>query len=41
VADFLAPYAEAGCRSFNVMVVAGSTEAGIDAVAEIKDRLKE
>lgn len=39
VADFLAPYAEAGCRLFNVMPVAESTEAAIDAVCELKRRL--
>ena len=39
IADFLAPYAEAGCRSFNVMVVSPSSEHGIDAVAEVKERL--
>jgi len=39
IADFLAPYVEAGCRSFNVMMVSESSERGIDAVAEIKRRL--
>jgi alkanesulfonate monooxygenase SsuD/methylene tetrahydromethanopterin reductase-like flavin-dependent oxidoreductase (luciferase family) len=39
IAEFLAPYAEAGCQSFNVMMVSESTEHGIDAVAEIKQRL--
>ena len=39
IADFLRPYAEAGCRVFNVMPVAASAEAGIDAVAEIRERL--
>jgi alkanesulfonate monooxygenase SsuD/methylene tetrahydromethanopterin reductase-like flavin-dependent oxidoreductase (luciferase family) len=39
IADFLAPYVDAGCRMFNVMPVAESTEAGIDAVCEIKRRL--
>jgi alkanesulfonate monooxygenase SsuD/methylene tetrahydromethanopterin reductase-like flavin-dependent oxidoreductase (luciferase family) len=39
VADFLAPYAEAGARLFNLMPVADSAEAGIDAVAEIRERL--
>jgi alkanesulfonate monooxygenase SsuD/methylene tetrahydromethanopterin reductase-like flavin-dependent oxidoreductase (luciferase family) len=36
VAEFLAPYAEAGCRSFNVDAIAESEEAGIEAVAEVK-----
>jgi alkanesulfonate monooxygenase SsuD/methylene tetrahydromethanopterin reductase-like flavin-dependent oxidoreductase (luciferase family) len=40
IAAFLAPYAEAGCRSFNVMVVSPSSEHGIEAVAEIKQRLE-
>jgi alkanesulfonate monooxygenase SsuD/methylene tetrahydromethanopterin reductase-like flavin-dependent oxidoreductase (luciferase family) len=39
IADFLEPYAEAGCELFNVMPVAASEEAGIDAVAEIRRRL--
>ncbi len=40
IADFLAPYVEAGCRFFNLMPLAGSTSAGIDAVAEIRERLQ-
>ncbi len=39
IADFLAPYVEAGCREFNVMCIAESDEASIDAVAEVKRRL--
>jgi alkanesulfonate monooxygenase SsuD/methylene tetrahydromethanopterin reductase-like flavin-dependent oxidoreductase (luciferase family) len=39
IADFLAPYADAGCRDFNVMVVAESDEASLDAVGEIRRRL--
>jgi hypothetical protein len=39
IADFLALYCEPGCRRFNVMPVAGSTEAGIDEVCEVKERL--
>jgi alkanesulfonate monooxygenase SsuD/methylene tetrahydromethanopterin reductase-like flavin-dependent oxidoreductase (luciferase family) len=39
IADFLAPYIDAGCRLFNVMPVAETTEAGIDAVCELKHRL--
>ena len=39
VADFLAPYVEAGCHEFNVMAVAESPEAEIDGVAEIRRRL--
>lgn len=40
VADTLAEYADAGCRFFNVMPVAASDEAGIDAMAEIRERLR-
>jgi alkanesulfonate monooxygenase SsuD/methylene tetrahydromethanopterin reductase-like flavin-dependent oxidoreductase (luciferase family) len=39
IADALAPYVEAGCREFNLMPVAESSEAGIDAVAQIKQLL--
>lgn len=39
IADFLAPYVEAGCRFFNLMPLAASPDAGIDAVAEIRDCL--
>jgi alkanesulfonate monooxygenase SsuD/methylene tetrahydromethanopterin reductase-like flavin-dependent oxidoreductase (luciferase family) len=39
VADFLAGYVDAGCNVFNIMPVADSDEAGIDAVAEIRQRL--
>lgn len=40
VADALAEFADAGCRFFNVMPVASSDEAGIDAMAEIRERLR-
>jgi alkanesulfonate monooxygenase SsuD/methylene tetrahydromethanopterin reductase-like flavin-dependent oxidoreductase (luciferase family) len=39
VADFLARYRDAGCRLFNIMPIAESELAGIDAVAEIRTRL--
>jgi alkanesulfonate monooxygenase SsuD/methylene tetrahydromethanopterin reductase-like flavin-dependent oxidoreductase (luciferase family) len=39
IAEFLAPYAEAGCSIFNVMAVAPSEEEGLDAVAEVRERL--
>jgi alkanesulfonate monooxygenase SsuD/methylene tetrahydromethanopterin reductase-like flavin-dependent oxidoreductase (luciferase family) len=39
IADFLAGYAAAGARDFNVMAVAASAEAAIDGVAEIRERL--
>jgi alkanesulfonate monooxygenase SsuD/methylene tetrahydromethanopterin reductase-like flavin-dependent oxidoreductase (luciferase family) len=40
VADALAPYVAAGCRHFNVMPIADSTEASIEGVAEIRERLR-
>jgi hypothetical protein len=40
VADFLAAYRDAGCRLFNIMPLAATEEAGIDAVAEIRRRLE-
>lgn len=39
IADFLAPYVDAGCRHLNIMPVAESTEASIDGIAEIRERL--
>jgi alkanesulfonate monooxygenase SsuD/methylene tetrahydromethanopterin reductase-like flavin-dependent oxidoreductase (luciferase family) len=39
VAGFLADYVAAGARDFNVMAVAASPEAGIDGVAEIRERV--
>jgi alkanesulfonate monooxygenase SsuD/methylene tetrahydromethanopterin reductase-like flavin-dependent oxidoreductase (luciferase family) len=39
IADFLAGYAAAGARDFNVMAVAASSEGAIDGVAEIRERL--
>jgi alkanesulfonate monooxygenase SsuD/methylene tetrahydromethanopterin reductase-like flavin-dependent oxidoreductase (luciferase family) len=39
IADFLAPYVEAGCRSLNVMCVAESSERAVEAVAAVKERL--
>ena len=39
IAEFLAPYLAAGCRHFNVMAVAASSEAAIEGVAEIRERL--
>ncbi len=41
VADFLRPYIDSGCRLFNIMPVARSEREGIDAVAEIRQRLHE
>jgi alkanesulfonate monooxygenase SsuD/methylene tetrahydromethanopterin reductase-like flavin-dependent oxidoreductase (luciferase family) len=40
IADFLRGYVEAGCRDFNVMAVAGSSEQAVDGVAEIRERLR-
>jgi alkanesulfonate monooxygenase SsuD/methylene tetrahydromethanopterin reductase-like flavin-dependent oxidoreductase (luciferase family) len=39
IAEFLAAYAVAGARDFNVMAVAESSEAAIDGVAEVRARL--
>jgi hypothetical protein len=39
IADFLSPYIDAGCRDFNVMAVAESSEAALDGVGEIRARL--
>ncbi len=39
VADFLGPYREAGCELFNIMPIAESEAAAIDAVARIRARL--
>jgi alkanesulfonate monooxygenase SsuD/methylene tetrahydromethanopterin reductase-like flavin-dependent oxidoreductase (luciferase family) len=39
IADFLAPYAAAGARDFNVMAVAADSESAVDGVAEIRKRL--
>ncbi len=39
IADFLAPYVEAGCRHFNVMAVSENSESAIEGVAEIRERL--
>lgn len=40
VADALVPYVAAGCRNFNIMPVAASTEASIAGLAEIAERLR-
>jgi alkanesulfonate monooxygenase SsuD/methylene tetrahydromethanopterin reductase-like flavin-dependent oxidoreductase (luciferase family) len=39
IADFLAPYRDAGCQVFNIMPIAETDAAGIDAVAEVRARL--
>ena len=39
VADFIAAYRDEGCEFFNIMPVAESATAGIEAVAEIRRRL--
>jgi alkanesulfonate monooxygenase SsuD/methylene tetrahydromethanopterin reductase-like flavin-dependent oxidoreductase (luciferase family) len=36
VADFLAPYVEAGCASFNLIAQAASRDAAIEGVAEVR-----
>ncbi len=40
IADALAPYVSAGCRHFNIMPVAASSEASIEGVAEIAKRIR-
>jgi alkanesulfonate monooxygenase SsuD/methylene tetrahydromethanopterin reductase-like flavin-dependent oxidoreductase (luciferase family) len=40
VAQFVAPYIDAGCTSLNFIPYAGSVEAGIDAVAEVRQILR-
>jgi alkanesulfonate monooxygenase SsuD/methylene tetrahydromethanopterin reductase-like flavin-dependent oxidoreductase (luciferase family) len=39
VANFLAPYVDAGACDFNITAQAASSEAAIEATAEIRDRL--
>jgi alkanesulfonate monooxygenase SsuD/methylene tetrahydromethanopterin reductase-like flavin-dependent oxidoreductase (luciferase family) len=39
VGDFLAAYGEAGCRDFNIMAVAESSEHAVDGVAAIREHL--
>jgi alkanesulfonate monooxygenase SsuD/methylene tetrahydromethanopterin reductase-like flavin-dependent oxidoreductase (luciferase family) len=41
VAEFLRPYIEAGCSSFNVIPCAANTETAIDAVGEMRRLLAE
>ncbi|MDT4936580.1 MAG: hypothetical protein QOG80_251 [Pseudonocardiales bacterium] len=40
VAEYIAPYIDAGCTSLNFIPYAGSAEAGIDAVAEVRQILR-
>jgi alkanesulfonate monooxygenase SsuD/methylene tetrahydromethanopterin reductase-like flavin-dependent oxidoreductase (luciferase family) len=40
VADFVRPYIEAGCSSLNFIAYASSVQAGIDAVAEVRQILE-
>ena len=39
VAEFLAPYIEAGCSAFNVIPCAGDDESAIAAVGELRTLL--
>jgi alkanesulfonate monooxygenase SsuD/methylene tetrahydromethanopterin reductase-like flavin-dependent oxidoreductase (luciferase family) len=39
VAHALLPYVAAGCTTFNIMPVCESEEAGIEAIAEVRERL--
>ena len=41
VAERLIEYAHAGCRLFNVMPVASSPEREVDAVVELRERLRD
>ena len=41
VAEWLADYARAGCRFFNVMPVASSPEREVDAVIELREQLRD
>ena len=41
IAESLRPYAEAGCRSFNLIPVAGSEQAAIEGAAEVRALLGE
>lgn len=40
IVDFLAPYLDAGCRHFNLTPVTSTAEAGIEAIAEVGERLR-
>jgi hypothetical protein len=40
VAEFVAPFIEAGCTTLNFIPLAGNDEAGIDAVAEVRALLQ-
>jgi len=40
IVDFLAPYLEAGCRHFNLTPVAAHAEEGIEAIGEVRERLR-
>jgi hypothetical protein len=39
VAEFLSPYIEAGCSTFNVIPCAGDVESAIAAVGELRKLL--
>jgi alkanesulfonate monooxygenase SsuD/methylene tetrahydromethanopterin reductase-like flavin-dependent oxidoreductase (luciferase family) len=39
VAEFLVPYADAGCDTFNLIPCASEPQRAIEAVAEVRDRL--
>jgi alkanesulfonate monooxygenase SsuD/methylene tetrahydromethanopterin reductase-like flavin-dependent oxidoreductase (luciferase family) len=41
IAEFLAPYIEAGCHTFNLIACGASPEAEIDAVSEIRTLLND
>jgi alkanesulfonate monooxygenase SsuD/methylene tetrahydromethanopterin reductase-like flavin-dependent oxidoreductase (luciferase family) len=39
IAEFLAPYVDAGCHTFNLIACSASDQAEVEAVAEIRSRL--
>jgi alkanesulfonate monooxygenase SsuD/methylene tetrahydromethanopterin reductase-like flavin-dependent oxidoreductase (luciferase family) len=41
IAEFLAPYVEAGCHTFNLIACGASAEAEVDAVSEIRALLND
>jgi len=41
IVSFLEPYLAAGCRHFNLTPCAASAEEGIDAIAAVRQRLRE
>ncbi|MDG2114339.1 MAG: LLM class flavin-dependent oxidoreductase [Actinomycetota bacterium] len=40
IMSFLEPFVEVGCRHFNLTPCAGSSERGVDTIAEVRERLR-